>query len=129
MMNDEWKKRKGKDLKSRTKQFALRIIRLYSALPKTVVAQVMGKQVLRSGTSVGAQYREATRARSDAEFISKIEGALQELEETRYWMELLVDATIVEEARMKNIMNEADELAAILVTSVKTVKKRLANEK
>lgn len=77
---------KGKDLKLRTKNFALRIIKLFSALPKQTEAQVIGKQILRSGTSVGAQYREACRARSDAEFISKIESGLQELEETMYWL-------------------------------------------
>ncbi len=74
------------DLKARTSQFALRIVRLYCALPKSTEAQVLGKQVLRSGTSVGAQYHEATRSRSPAEFVSKIEGGLQELEETRYWL-------------------------------------------
>jgi len=77
------------DLKERTKAFALRIIRLYAALPKTTEAQVLGKQVLRSGTSVGAHYREGQRAHSNADFISKIEGGLQELEETAYWLELL----------------------------------------
>src|SRR2546423_4056699 len=82
----------GRDLRVRTKSFALRIIRLYAALPKTVEAQVIGKQLLRSGTSVGAHYREAQRAKSNADFISKIEGGLQELEETVYWLELLADA-------------------------------------
>ncbi len=72
-----------KDLASRTKGFALRVIRLYAALPKSTEAQVLGKQLLRSGTSVGAQYREAIRARSNAEFISKLEGGMQELEESR----------------------------------------------
>ena len=72
------------DLKIRTKEFALRIIRLYPSLPKTTEAQVLGKQVLRSGTSVGAQYREAQRAKSDADFINKVEGSLQELDETAY---------------------------------------------
>ena len=72
----------AQDLRKRTKDFALRIIRLYSSLPSSTVAQVIGKQVLRSGTSVGAHYREAFRSRSDAEFISKIEVGLQELEET-----------------------------------------------
>ena len=100
------------------------MIRLYSALPKETVAQVIGKQLLRSGTSVGAHYREGTRARSDAEFISKIEGALQELEESIYWMELLVESKIMERARIQDLMNEADELVAILVTSVKNVKGR-----
>jgi four helix bundle protein len=79
------------DLRTRTKQFALRIIRLFGALPDTVVAQVLGKQVLRSGTSVGAHYREGHRARSTAEFVSKLEVGLQELDETSYWLELLVE--------------------------------------
>ena len=83
------------DLKERTRRFGLRIIRLYTSLPKTTEAQVIGKQVLRSGTSVGAHYREAQRAKSDADFISKIEGGLQELDETAYWLELLVEAGIV----------------------------------
>jgi four helix bundle protein len=80
-----------KDLRVRTKNFALRIIRLYGSLPKSTEAQVLGKQVLRSGTSVGAQYREGQRAKSDADFISKAEGALQELDETGYWLELLTE--------------------------------------
>ena len=73
-----------KDLRTRTKAFALRVIRLFAALPKTTEAQVIGKQLLRSATSVGAHYREATRARSHAEFISKVEGGLQELEESAF---------------------------------------------
>src|SRR5947207_3340704 len=83
------------DLRTRTKRFALRIIRLYTALPNSNSAQVIGKQVLRCGTSVGAHYREASRARSDAEFISKLEVALQELDEAAYWLELLVESEIV----------------------------------
>lgn len=118
-MNEEFK-----DLKVRTKQFALRIIRLYKSLPNTVEAQVMVKQILRSGTSVGAQYREATRARSDAEFISKIESSLQELEETIYWLELFVESQTFKAEKIVNLQKEADELAAILVASVKTVKLR-----
>ncbi|GIW89831.1 MAG: four helix bundle protein [Pirellulaceae bacterium] len=112
------------DLKVRTKEFALRIIRLYCALPKTTQAQVIGKQMLRSGTSVGAQYREGHRARSNAEFISKLESALQELEETVYWLELLVDSQIIGKDRLLPLMKEADELTAILVSSVKGAKKR-----
>lgn len=88
------------DLKERTRRFALRIIRLYSGLPKSTVAQVIGKQLLRSGTSVGAHYREATRARSTAEFISKVDGGLQELEESAYWIELLVEANIIPAKRL-----------------------------
>lgn len=110
------------DLRERTKAFALRIIKLYTALPKSTEAQVLGKQVLRSGTSVGAHYREATRARSSAEFISKIEGGLQELEETVYWIELLSDAKIFTPEKLKNLLEEADALIAILVTCVKTAK-------
>ena len=84
------------DLRKRTKEFALRIIKLYTALPKTTEAQILGKQILRSGTSVGAHYREACRAKSNADFISKIEGGLQELDETLYWLELLARAVQVE---------------------------------
>jgi four helix bundle protein len=88
------------DLRTRTKSFAVRVIRLFCALPRTTEAQVLGRQVLKSGTSVGAHYRESTRARSTAEFISKIEGGLQELDETAYWLELLVEAQIIPERRL-----------------------------
>jgi len=110
------------DLKERTKAFALRIIRLYSALPNTTVAQVLGKQVLRSGTSVGAHYREAHRARSTAEFVSKLNGGLQELEETSYWLELLSEAEIINAQRLQPLAQEAEELTAILVTLIKNAK-------
>ena len=112
------------DLRERTKRFALEIIRLYSALPKTTEAQILGKQVLRSGTSVGAHYREGNRARSDAEFISKVEGALQELEETCYWLELLMETNIVSKENLSGLLSEAGELTAILTTCSKNVKKR-----
>ena len=112
------------DLRMRTKAFALRIIRLYASLPKSTEAQVIGKQVLRSGTSVGAHYHEARRARSTAEFISKVEGGLQELEETVYWLELLSDGGIGAPARLVDLCHEANELTAILVASVKTAKQR-----
>ena len=112
------------DILDRTKAFALRIIRLYSALPKSVEAQVIGKQLLRSGTSVGAHVREGKRSRSDAEMISKTEGALQELEETVYWLELLAEAGIVKLERLTGLLKETDELTAILVTGSKTLKRR-----
>jgi len=115
---------KPEDLRTRTKRFALRVIHLYSALPKKTEAQVIGKQLLRSGTSVGAHYREAVRSRSDAEFISKIEGGLQELEESVYWMELLVESGIIKTERLEELMKEADELTAILVTCVKKTKQK-----
>ena len=113
---------KLQDLRARTKAFALRVIRLYGALPKTTEAQIMGKQLLRSGTSVGAHYREASRARSDAEFISKLEGGLQELDESIYWMELIVESAIFPQKRMQELIDEAAQLTAILVTCVKNVK-------
>jgi four helix bundle protein len=113
-----------RDLKERTKAFALRIIRLYGALPKSVESQVIGKQVLRSGTSVGAHYREACRSRSNAELISKIESGLQELEETGYWLELLAESNIVPPAKLDNLRSETNELTAILVTCVKAVKRK-----
>ena len=112
-----------RDLRERTKAFALRIIRLYSALPKTSLAQVLGKQVLRSGTSVGAQYREGCRARLTAEFVSKIESGLQELEETAYWLELLSDSGVLPAKRLAALQQEADELTAILASSAITAKK------
>jgi four helix bundle protein len=110
------------DLRERTKKFALRIIKLYGALPTSVEAQVLGKQILRSGTSVGAHFREAYRSRSDAEFVSKLEGGLQELEETIYWLELIHDTEILPASRLTSLTNEANELAAIFVTCVKKVK-------
>ncbi len=104
------------DLKDRTKAFALRIVKLYVTLPKSVEAQVLGKQILRSGTSVGAHYREAQRAKSNADFISKIEGALQEIEETCYWIELLGESGILAPERLKPLHDEAQEIIAIFVT-------------
>src|SRR5881397_609652 len=115
-MNDECTDKA--DLRKRTKVLALRIIRLYTSLAKNrTEAQVLGRQVLRIGTSVGAHYREAVRARSAAEFISKIEGGLQELEETAYWLELLVESQIVPESQLADLRREVDELTAILVSS------------
>jgi four helix bundle protein len=113
---------KAIDLKGRTEQYALRVIRLFSALENSTVAQVIGKQVLRSGTSVGAHYREAIRARSSAEFISKVEGGLQELEETAYWLELLVESVVVSHERLSHLLRETDELTAIFVTCAKNAK-------
>ena len=112
------------DLSLRTKQFALRIIRLYSALPTTTEAQVLGKQLLRSGTSVGAHYREATRSRSTAEFVSKLGGGLQELEESGYWLELLIESGIVKGELLSNLLGEVNELTAILVSCVKNARKK-----
>jgi four helix bundle protein len=111
-----------KDLRERTKQFALRIIRLYSALPARGATLVLDTQILKSGTSVGAHYREAQRAKSNADFVSKIEGALQELDETTYWLELLTDSGMVNRTRLRSLREEAEELLSIFVTIVKRVK-------
>ena len=114
------------DLKKRLRAYALRIIRMYTALPKNdKVAQVIGGQVLRSGTSVGAQHAEGTRARSDAEFISKLESALQELEETDYWLYLIVESNLLLEEKLSSLIEETHELNAIFTSSIKTVKKRI----
>ena len=111
-----------RDLRERTKEFALRIIRLFTTLPKTPEAQILGKQVLRSGTSVGANYREAYRGRSKAEFVAKCGDSLRELEETGYWFELLVDSEIVLPDRLSSLRAECDELTAIFVTIIKRSK-------
>jgi four helix bundle protein len=111
------------DLKLRTKAFALRVIRLYSQLPKNnAVAQVLGRQVLRSGTSVGANYREASRGRSKAEFTSKVGDCLKEIEETEYWLELLVESGCVTQARMTGLLDETRQLIAIFTTIDKNAK-------
>jgi len=114
---------KPQDLKPRTKEFALRVIRMYSKLPKSdTVAQVLGKQVLRSGTSVGANYREAARGRSKAEFISKIGDCLKEIEETEYWLELLADSGCVPADKMADLLDETRQLIAIFTTIDKNSK-------
>ena len=112
------------DLKARTKAYALRIVRLYGALPKRTDAQVLGKQLLRSGTSVGAQYREACRAKSDADFVNKLEGAPQELEESSYWLELIAEAGLFAQARIGPLIEETNELTAMFVTMVRNTKGR-----
>ena len=113
------------DLRQRTRDYALAIIRLYPLIPKTAEAQVMARQVLRPGTSPDAQYREACRAKSDKDFISKIEGALQELDETDYWLDLLVLSGNLSESDAAPILNETDELIRIMVTMARNRKAAL----
>ena len=113
----------NEDLTSRTRRFALAVIRLCSGLPKTAEAQVIGKQLLRSGTSVGAHYREATGARSTAEFVSKVDGGRQELEETIYWFELVRDSGHGK-PNLTALLDEADQLMAILTTCARNAKRR-----
>jgi four helix bundle protein len=117
MMKDE------KDLRVRTKIFARRIIRLYVALPKSnMAAQILGKQTLRAGTSVGANYREAGRARSKAEFISKVGDCLKEADETLYWLELLLEEEFFPAQSLQPLIDETNELLAIMTTISKRAK-------
>jgi four helix bundle protein len=121
-MKDE--NRSRDNLRDRTKQFALKIIRFYSLLPSKInETQIIGKQLLRSGTSVGANYREAYRARSNSEFISKIGIVIQALDETDYWLELLRDAKINGSSELQLLLSETDELLAIFTSIIKKVRK------
>ena len=106
-MSFETGRMKG-DLKLRTKEFALAVVRLYSTVPRRREAQVIGDQILRSGTSVGAHFREAQRAKSKPDFISKIEGGMQELEETVYWLELLEETGFATRQTLGPLKGEAD---------------------
>ena len=108
----------------RTKAFALRIIKLVSALPKNTVGNVIGKQILRSGTSIGANYREAIRASSRKHFISTIQIVEREADETLYWLELLIEAQIMEQRKLQPLLDECDELLAIITATARTAKRR-----
>ena len=105
-----------KDLGPRTKLFARAIIRMFTKLSKDPAAQILGRQVLRSGTSIGANYREARRGRSKAEFTAKIGDCLKEADETLYWLELLLEEGFISSTENKPLLKEADELVAIFVT-------------
>jgi len=113
------------ELKTRTKQFGLRAIKLVEDLPATKTANVIGNQLLRAGTSVDANYRSACRARSKPDFISKASIALEEADESLYWMELLTEAGIVPAEKLDSLTKEGDELVAILTASVKTARSHL----
>jgi four helix bundle protein len=110
------------DLRVRTKQFALRVIRLFKALPADTLGQVLGQSLLRSGLAIGAHYRQAQRARTTAEFVGKTEAAIAALDETVYWMELLIDASLVSAAKLAKLHQEAEEVIALLAAAVKTAK-------
>ncbi len=111
------------DLRTRTRDFALRIIRMFGRLPKSTEALILGRQILRSGTSVGANYREAYRGRSKAEFVAKCGDSLRELEETGYWLELLVEGKIMPAKSLASLRQECDELIAIFVTIIRKAKR------
>jgi four helix bundle protein len=111
------------ELGRRTKAFALRIIRVVTALPRSPIADVLGRQLLRSGTSVGANYREACRARSKADFAAKAGICAQESDESLYWLELLADSGLMRRSRLADLQKEANELVAIFTSSVKTARR------
>ena len=115
----------GDKLRRRTTQFALRVIKMTEALPRSPAGKVLGHQVLRSGTSIGANYREAYRARSSAEFLSKMGDCLKESEETGYWLELIRDARLLSAAKLGALQKESDELTALFVTIIKSKKSGL----
>ncbi len=110
------------DLKDRTREFALRVVRLVSALPDSRIAWRLGDQMLRSGTSLGAHYREAIRARSKAEYVAKLNSGLMELEETVYWLEVIDGAGLMPHSKLAAPAQEADELTAIMVSLIKKEK-------
>jgi len=112
------------DLKVRTRNYALRIIRLYESLSPRGVARVLREQLLRSGTSVGAHYREAIRSRSASEYAAKLNAGLMELEETLYWLELLEHAGIVSAKKLAALEDESGQLTALFVTLIKNAKRR-----
>jgi len=109
-------------LRDRTKRFALRIVGMYRALPRTEEARIIGKQVLRSGTSIGANYRAACRARSRAEFVAKLGVVLEEADETAFWLDLLRDAGVFSDRKLQELIREANELVSIFVASMRTAK-------
>jgi four helix bundle protein len=112
------------ELRDRTKAFALRVIRLVGALPRNRVADVIARQVLRSGTSIGANYREALRASSKRHFISTCEIVLREADETHYWLELLIESKLIEAKRLQPLLTECNELLAIFAATVRSAKAR-----
>ena len=112
----------ARDLKTRTKQFALRVIQVFRALPRDELARIIGRQMLRAGTSVAANYRAACRARSRREFVAKIGVVLEEADESAFWPELLVDAGIVASSKLGKLIAEAYELVAIFAASYETAK-------
>ena len=112
----------SEELKTRTKQFALRVMRLVEALPKTSVGRAIGNQLIRSGTSVGANYRAACRGRSKAEFVAKMGTVAEEADESCFWMELIIEGELLPEDRVAPLLEEANELTAIFTAATKTAK-------
>jgi len=115
------------ELKARTKAFVLRVVKLVDAMPRTLAAQVIAKQLLRSATSVGANYRAACRAQSRADFAAKLSIVVEEADETLYWLELLKESSLVKPERLADLLREARELLAIVIASRKTAKGAVRN--
>lgn len=111
-------------MEDRTRQFGVRIIRLVGAMPRGPIGDVLGRQLLKSGTSIGANYREAARASSHRQFITMLEIVQREASETRYWLDLLTDAGMIQPHLLKDLHREAEELFAIVTASIKTAKSR-----
>jgi four helix bundle protein len=112
-------------MKTRTKQFGLRVLRLVASLPRNRTGDVIGRQLLRAGTSVGANYRAACRSRTDKDFLARMGIVEEEADEVLYWLELLAAADIVKAERLADLQSEGDEILAMVVASIKTVKRRM----
>ena len=110
------------EMKQRTRRFALRVVNLVESLPPSRTADVIGKQLLRCGTSVGANYRASCRAKSPADFIAKMGIVEEEADETIYWIELLIESGIIKKSRVEELLDEADQIVAIVVSSIKTAR-------
>lgn len=119
MRNYEFMK-KGEDLKQRTKLFALRIIKLVKALPKTIEGRTIGNQLIRSGTAVGANYRAVCRSRSNAEFIAKLGVVIEEADESAFWMELIIETLLLKKNLVEPLLQEANEIVSIMIASIKS---------
>lgn len=110
------------EMKLRTKAYANRVVKLCASLPENWIARTLGKQLLRAGTSVGANYRAVCRAKSTADFLHKLRIVEEECDESLFWMELLVENNLIKPARLTSLMTEADEILAIVVASAKTAR-------
>jgi four helix bundle protein len=118
----------AEQLRTRTKQFAIRIVRVFRNLPKTEETRILGRQMLRAGTSVAANYRAVCRSRSKADFISKMSIVVEEVDETAFWLELLIETDVLPEERLRDLLKEANELLAIFAASLWTARGRRASQ-
>jgi len=117
------------DLKKRLKEFALRIIKLTESLPNNITGKTLGNQIIRSGTSPGANYRSACLGKSDKDFLNKLQMVEEELDETFYWLELIVDSGLIRPGLLDDLMKENQELLKIIVSSIVTMKKKMTSDK